>query len=74
MQSYLAGIEVARWLTLPVFSVWLIEAQVATEGLRIRQHGYTNVLRDLGRATTPPQVSALCCCVYYTAILLRRQP
>jgi len=57
------GIEVARWLTLPVFSVWLIEAQVASERRRIRKHGYANVLRDLGRATTPPQVSALCSCV-----------
>jgi len=64
----------ANWLTVSVFSVCLIEAQVAREGRRIQKHGQANVLHDLGRATTPPQVSALSSCEHFTAILLRRQP
>ncbi len=62
------------WPTVSVFSVCLIEAQVASEAHRIRTDGQANVLHDLGRAFTPLQVSALCSSEHYTSLLLHRQP
>ncbi len=55
-------------------SLFLIEAQAATEGLRIGKDGCTSVLRDLDLGTTSPQESALSACAHDTAGLLRRQP
>jgi len=41
-----------------VTTLWLITAQVATEGRQIRKHDYGNVLRNVGLATAPQQASA----------------
>jgi len=45
-------IDVAHWLSVTA-------TQVASKGHRTGKHGYRNVLRDLGLATTPQQASAV---------------
>ena len=57
-----------------VTTLWLITAQVATEGRQIRKHDYGNVLRNVGLATAPQQASATFFFVHCTAELLRRKP
>ncbi len=42
-----------------VIALWLIEAQLASEGRQTRKHGLRNLLRDKGLAFTPRQASAL---------------